>query len=294
MEHALGADLAELATILLNATAYVLILILVALGLMVVFGMMGVINMAHGELFMLGAYVVVGAEGLGLPFWLGALLAPVLVGALGLVIELGLIRHVYRRPLDTILATWGLSIALKQVVVSSFGPAAFSVPLPVEGSLVIGEWSYPLYRLLLMGLAALIIGACFWLLLRTDFGLMARAVIAKPEAAATLGIDVRRVVRASFVLGSGLAGLAGALVAPLISVDPQMGLGYLVPAFLSILVGGAGPLAGVLVGGGLVGGADSLLTLWLSPVAAQIAVFALAVVVIRLRPSGLLGGRGAG
>ena len=100
---------------------------------------------------------------------------------------------------------------------------------------------------------------------------------------------MRRIVRNSFALGAALAGFAGALVAPLISVDPQMGLGYLVPAFLSILVGGAGPLWGVLAGGGIVGGADSLLTLWMSPVAAQIVVFALAVVVIRLRPSGLLG-----
>jgi urea transport system permease protein len=285
--------MAEFATILLNATAYVLILVLVALGLMVIFGMMRVINMAHGELFMLGAYVVVATLELGLPFWLGALLAPLLVGGAGLVIERVLIRHVYRRPLDTILATWGLSIALKQAVVSLFGPAAYSVPLPVDQSLVIGDWSYPLYRLVLSGLAAATIGACFWLLLRTDFGLMARAVIARPEAAATLGIDVRRIVRNSFALGAALAGLAGALVAPLISVDPQMGLGYLVPAFLSILVGGAGALAGVLAGAGVVGGADSLLTLWLSPVAAQIVVFVLAVVVIRLRPSGLLGGRDA-
>jgi urea transport system permease protein len=267
------------------------VLILVALGLVVVFGMMRVINMAHGELFMLGAYVVVAAKALGLPFWLGVLAAPFLVGLAGLAIELLLIRHVYRRPLDTILATWGLSIAIKQAVVLVFGPAAFSVPLPVDATLTLGAFAYPVYRLVLTGLALLIIAATFWLFLKTDFGLIARAVIARPQTAAVLGIDTRRVMRASFVLGTGLAGLAGALVAPLISVDPQMGLGYLVPAFLAILIGGAGPLAGVLVGGGLVGGVDSLLTLRISPVAAQIAVFALAVVVIRLRPSGILGGR---
>jgi urea transport system permease protein len=267
------------------------VLILVALGLLVVFGMMRVINMAHGELFMLGAYVVVAAKGLGLPFWLGVLAAPLLVGLAGLAIELLLIRHVYQRTLDTILATWGLSIAIKQAVVLVFGPAAYSVPLPVDATLTVGAFAYPIYRLILTGLALVIIGATFWLFLKTDFGLIARGVIARPETAATLGIDTRRVMRASFVLGTALAGLAGALVAPLISVDPQMGLGYLVPGFLAILIGGAGPLAGVLVGGSLVGGVDSLLTLWISPVAAQIAVFALAVVVIRLRPSGILGGR---
>jgi urea transport system permease protein len=283
--------LAEFATIVLNGTTYVLVLILVALGLLVVFGMMRVINMAHGELFMLGAYVVVAAKALSLPFWLGVLAAPLLVGLAGLVIELLLIRHVYQRTLDTILATWGLSIAIKQAVVLVFGPAAYSVPLPIDATLTVGAFAYPVYRLILTGLALVIISATFWLFLRTDFGLIARAVIARPETAAALGIDARRVMRASFVLGTGLAGLAGALMAPLISVDPQMGLGYLVPAFLAILIGGAGPLAGVLVGGGLVGGVDSLLTLRISPVAAQIAVFALAVVVIRLRPSGLLGRR---
>ena len=266
-------------------------LILVALGLLVVFGMMRVINMAHGELFMLGAYVVVAAKALSLPFWLGLLAAPILVGLAGLVIELLLIRHVYQRTLDTILATWGLSIAIKQVVVLLFGPAAYSVPLPIDAALTVGAFAYPVYRLILTGLALVIIGATFWLFLRTDFGLITRAVIARPKTAATLGIDTRRVMRASFVLGTGLAGLAGALVAPLISVDPQMGLGYLVPAFLAILIGGAGPLAGVLVGGTLVGGVDSLLTLRISPVAAQIAVLALAVVVIRLRPTGIFGGR---
>ncbi len=283
--------MAELATIVLNGPGYVLVLILVALGLVVVFSMMRVINMAHGELFMLGAYVVVAAGALDLPFWLGVLAAPLLVGLAGLAIEVLLIRHVYHRTLDTILATWGLSIAIKQAVVLVFGPAAYSVPLPIDATLAIGAFAYPVYRLILTALALLIVATTFWLLLRTDFGLIARAVIARPPTAATLGIDTRRVMRACFVLGTALAGLAGALVAPLMSVDPQMGLGYLVPAFLAILIGGAGPLAGVLVGGGLVGGVDSLLTLWVSPVVAQIAVLTLAVVGIRLRPSGILGGR---
>ena len=275
----------------LNMASFVLILILVALGLVVVFGMMRVINMAHGELFMLGAYTVVAATGAGAPFWLAVAAAPVVVGAAGYLIEALLVRHVYRRPLDTILATWGLSIALKQAVVLVFGPASHSVVAPVQATLVLGEATYPVYRLLLMGIAVVIVAATFWVFLRTDFGLMARAVIARPDTAAGLGIDTRRLYRASFVIGTGLAGLAGALVAPLISVDPHMGLGYLIPGFISIMVGGAGPLAGVLVGGTLVGGGTNLLTLWLSPVVAQIVVFALAIAVIRMRPQGILGDR---
>lgn len=275
----------------LNMASFVLILILVALGLVVVFGMMRVINMAHGELFMLGAYAVVAAQGAGVPFWLAVTAAPVVVGAAGYLIEALLVRHLYRRPLDTILATWGLSIALKQAVVLAFGPASRSVVAPVQATLALGEATYPVYRLLLMGIAVVIVAATFWAFLRTDFGLIARAVIARPDTAACLGIDTRRLYRASFVIGTALAGLAGALVAPLISVDPHMGLGYLIPGFISIMVGGAGPLAGVLVGGTLVGGGTNFLTLWLSPVLAQIVVFALAIAVIRVRPQGILGSR---
>ncbi|WP_373088519.1 branched-chain amino acid ABC transporter permease [Sneathiella sp.] len=275
----------------LDATSYILILVLVALGLMIVFGMMGVINMAHGELFMIGAYVMVTTQTAGLPFVAGIVLAPIIVGLLGLIIEMALIRHIYHRPLDTILATWGLSIALKQIIVLVFGPESHSVIIPVEGSITIGGFSYPLYRLLLMGVSAGLIAGTYWIFMKTGFGLMARAVIARPGTAATLGINTRRMYRWSFVIGTALAGLAGALVAPLISVDPQMGLGYLVPGFLSILVGGAGPLAGVLVGGAVIGGVNNLLAVWISPVAALITVYIIAILIIRLKPEGLLGTR---
>ena len=281
--------MADVAVILLNMSSFVLILILVALGLVVVFGMLGVINMAHGELFMLGAYTAVAVTGAGAPFWLAVVAAPVVVGAAGLAIEVLLVRHIYRRTLDTILATWGLSIALKQLVVLTFGPASRSVAPPIDASIAVGDFVYPAYRLVLMAIAVALIAVTFWVFQRTRFGLLARAVIARPDTAACLGIDTKMIVRTSFVIGTALAGLAGALVAPLISVDPQMGLGFLIPGFIAIMVGGAGVLAGVLVGGGIVGGASNLLTLWLSPVVAQIAVFGLAIVVIRLRPQGLLG-----
>ncbi|WP_025899496.1 branched-chain amino acid ABC transporter permease [Sneathiella glossodoripedis] len=276
---------------LVDASSYILILIMIALGLMIVFGMMGVINMAHGELFMIGAYVMVLCQSHNLPFWLGLVLAPIMVAFIGLLIETLLIRHIYQRPLDTILATWGLSIALKQAIVLVFGPEAQSVSAPVDESFSIGDFSYPIYRLFIMAASLFMIIATFWIFLKTDFGLMARAVIARPHTSETLGINTRRIYRWSFVFGTALAGLAGALIAPTISVDPQMGLGYLVPGFLSILVGGTGPLAGVLAGAGAIGGTNSLLSVWVSPVAAQIAVFILAIIIIRMRPSGLLGER---
>ena len=176
--------MADLVVIFLNAFSYILVLILVALGLMVVFGMMGVINMAHGELFMLGAYTVVAARGLGVPFWGAVVLAPLVVGAIGLLIEGLLIRHIYRRPLDTILATWGLSIALKQAIVLVFGPASYSVSAPMQATLAIGDFSYPVYRLALMAITLAVIAATFRVFMRTDFGLVARAVIARPDTAA--------------------------------------------------------------------------------------------------------------
>jgi branched-chain amino acid transport system permease protein/urea transport system permease protein len=281
----------ETLPLVLDALSFVLILVLVASGLVIVFGMMGIINLAHGELFLLGAYTVVVAEGLGAPFWIAALMAPVVVGVIGLVIEFLLIRFIVHRPLDTILATWGLSIAIKQLVVLGFGPGSHSVTVPLDGALTIGAFTYPAYRIVLMAVAAVVIAGAGFVLVRTRFGLLARAVIARPGTAASLGIDTGAVNRTSFAIGAGLAGLAGALVAPLISVDPQMGLGFLVPAFLAILVGGAGSMTGLLAGGGLVGGLDSFLGGWMSPVLAQITVFVLAILVIRLRPGGLFPGR---
>jgi len=281
----------DIAIPLMDALSYVLILILVALGLMIIFGLMGVINMAHGELFMIGAYVMVMAQQGGIGFIGGLILAPIIVGALGWVIERGLISHIYHRPIDTILATWGLSIALKQAVVLVFGPEAQTASLPFDIRVGFGDFEYPLYRLVVMGASVLLIAGCFWVFKKTDFGLAARAVIARPQTSEILGLNTGKINRTSFVAGAALAGIAGALIAPTISVDPQMGLGYLVPGFLSLLVGGVGALSGVVVGGAAVGGSGSLLTNWISPVASQIVVFLMALVVIRLRPNGLIGGR---
>jgi urea ABC transporter permease protein UrtB len=286
--------LLEVLPIFLDALSFVLILMLVASGLVIVFGMMGIINLAHGELFLLGAYTVVVAQGFGAPFWLAAALAPLVVGMVGLAIEILLVRFVVHRPLDTILATWGLSIAIKQIVVLAFGPGSHSVVVPIDGAITVGAFTYPAYRIVLMIVATAVIAGAGYVLVHTRMGLLARAVIARPDTSASLGINTGRVTQVSFAVGAALAGLSGALVAPLISVDPQMGLGFLVPAFLAILVGGAGSMSGLVAGGGLVGSMDSLLSGWVSPVLAQITVFVLAILVIRLRPGGLFPSRGRG
>ena len=274
---------------LLNSLNYILVLILVAMGLVIIFGLMKVINMAHGEFFLIGAYTVVMTDQLGLGFWAGLLLSPIVVGLLGMAIEYIFIRHLYRRFLDTILATWGISIAIKQMIIIVFGPAGLMVKPPLPQSIHLLGIEYPAYRLFIMAVALLIIFTTFFIFLRTDFGLGARSVIANRDMAAALGINTRRMYRTTFTFGSALAGLAGAVMAPLMSCDPQMGLGFFIPAFLSILVGGAGTLSGILVGGAVVGGSDSFISFLFSPVTAQIVVFSLAIVLIRIRPEGLLG-----
>jgi len=279
---------------ILNGLNYILVLILVAMGLVIIFGLMRVINMAHGEFFLLGAYTVVMTDHAGLGFWPGLFIAPVVVGIIGMIIEYLCIRHLYQRFLDTILATWGLSIAIKQLVIVIFGPAGLMIKPPLPQLVSFMGIEYPAYRLFIMAVALMTIGLTFYVFLRTDFGLGARAVIANRDMAAVLGINTRKMYRTTFTFGSALAGLAGAVMAPLMSCDPQMGLGFFIPAFLAILVGGTGTLAGVLVGGGAVGGADSLISFIYSPVISQIVVFSLVIIVIRIRPQGLLGSRGRG
>ncbi|WP_299617021.1 branched-chain amino acid ABC transporter permease [Pelagibius sp.] len=274
--------------LLLDATNYVLVIVLVAMGLVIVFGLMRVINMAHGELFLLGAYTLVLLQQAGYPYWLGLIAATLFVGFAGLLMEELVIRHIYHRFLDTILATWGLSIAIKQGVILLFGPGAQSTTAPIATQLQIFGSSYPAYRLFIMAVALAVVAATFYLFFRTRFGLAARAVIANRSMAACLGISTRTFDRLTFAYGAALAGLAGAVMAPIMSVDPQMGLGFLIPAFLSILVGGAGHLAGPVLGAGLIGATDSITAgLW-SPVLAQVVVFTMAVVAIRVFPGGLI------
>jgi len=277
--------------IALDAANFMLALLLVTLGLVIIFGLMNVINMAHGELFLLGAYIVVAVDRAGGSFWLALLAAPVALAAIGLLMEELVVRHVYHRFIDTILATWGLSIVIKQAVIILFGPTAQQVSNPLPHALSIAGAAYPLYRLFIMAVAVVVAGATFLLFYRTNLGLAARAVIANRPMASSLGINTRGMDRFTFAFGAGLAGLAGAVMAPLMSVDPQMGVGFLIPAFLSILVGGSGTLLGALLGTTLIAGASTVVSSIWTQIIAQVVVFSVAIVVIRLFPQGLTGSR---
>jgi len=283
--------MAAVLLIALDAANFTLALLLVTLGLVIIFGLMNVINMAHGELFLLGAYTVVLVQRRGGSFWVALLLAPLALAVAGLLIEELVIRHVYRRFIDTILATWGLSISLKQAVIVVFGPTAQQVENPLPQTVTILSTLYPGYRLFIMAVAVLLALGTFCLFYRTRLGLVARAVIANRPMAASLGLNTRRMDRMTFAFGAALAGLAGAVMAPLMSVDPQMGVGFLIPAFLSILVGGTGSLLGTVLGTTLIASAGTVVASVWTQIAAQLVVFGLAIVVIRLFPRGLTGGR---
>lgn len=281
--------LADLALLVLDTANRILTLLLVALGLAITFGLMGVINLAHGELFLLGAYVHLALERFGLGFWWGLLLAPLFVGAVGWMLEVLLVRRIQDRPLDSLIVTWGAGLAIKQAIIALFGPAAHTVAPPFSGTIAIAGTSYPLYRLFVMALALAATGLTLFLLLRTPLGLMVRGTVADRTLAAATGLPVRRLDALAFAYGSALAGLAGAATAPLMSVDPQMGVGFLLPAFLSVLVAPVGGTVGTILGAGIVGGGESLAATVVSPILAQLLVLAGALVLLRLAAGRRLG-----
>jgi len=264
------------------------ILMLVALGLAIIFGLMNVINMAHGEFVTIGAFTLAFVQRSGGSFWLALALAPLVGAAAGYLLERLVVQHLYRRPLDTILATWGISLALQQLLQLVFGAAPQYVAAPVEGSLVFAGTSYPAYRLILIAFAFVVFAAAYLVFRRTSFGLDLRTVIENRDMAEALGVDTRRTYALAFAAGAALAAFAGVLIAPLTNVLAQMGGNYLARSFFVVIVGGAGSIAGVAAGSGLVGGLETLLNYQLPGTVAQALVLVGAVIVVRFRPHGLV------
>lgn len=271
----------------LNAGYASALLLLVAVGLGIVFGVMGVINLAHGEFLMLGAFgafVTVQSTG---HFWLSLLVAPIAVALIAVLIELVLIRRLYLHPLETIVATWGLAIVLREVVRKLAGSDYRSVENPVPGAVSVFGAEFPRYRLIVMAIVAAILLGLYLLQRLTRVGVVARAVISNGDLARALGINVGRVYLVTFAVGSALAGLAGALLAPGVNIYPDMGPPFVITAFLAVLVGGLGSLGGLVVAAIVLGSLQSSLSQFTSPVAGLIGLLVLAVVVLRFMPQGL-------
>lgn len=273
---------------LLNGLTLSVILILIALGLSVIYGLMRILNMAHGEFFILGAYVVVWTIQAGGDFWLGLGLAPLVLALFGFSLEKLFPKLLYTGPTATILATWGLGMIIRQSLKITMGARPLFVRTPFPGSVQIWGLEYPAYRIFIIGAGVVIIAAIVLLYLRTTFGLQIRAAIHDREMTAALGINTNRINTLSFMIGSGLAGLAGAMLSPLVPVGPLTGLTYLIKCFYVIIVGGAGSILGTTVGGFVIGGGESLLQFPFSPLTAEILILLIAVAIISVKPRGLI------
>ncbi len=263
-------------------------LVLLALGLAVIFGMMGVVNLAQGEFLMLGAYTVLVSTSHGLPVWAGMALAPFVVGAIGVLFERSIIRFLYGRPLDTMLATWGLSLALVGAVTLVMGPATEGIATPL-GSIEIGRYSLSVYRLVVIAITGGTVLAAYLVLGHTRAGLVARATMQAPGLVAASGVDPRHVFMATFGVGAALAGLAGAVMAPLTGVVPSMGLAFIAKIFITVMVGGSTVLLGTAASSGVLGLAESAVSYVSTPIYGQVAMLTLALVLLRLLPDGISG-----
>lgn len=265
-------------------------LLLAALGLMIILGVLDVINLAHGELIMLGAYITtLSYNRIHLPLPVCILLSVVGVSLFGLFLERTVIRRFYRDKLGALVATWGISLILSQGILIVLGPSMESVAHP-EWTVSYGEYSFGGYRLLLFGIAILVVLLAWWFFYHTRLGVQTRATMQNAEMAQSLGVDTRRIYLLTFAAGSGLAGLTGALYAPTTTIVPLMGTSFVDVAFITVVVGGgANPIVGALTSAAVL----SLITTPLSSVfgtfIGRIGLLVAALVVIRFLPHGFSG-----
>ena len=264
-------------------------LALTSAGLAVVFGMMRVINLAHGELVMIGGYTTIACAKAGINIYLAMLvIAPLVVGLIGLLIERLVVRHLYGRMIDTMLATWGLSLLMVGLVTLIFGNTAVSVPAPIPGY-TLGSFQMGGYNLFIIAVATLLVLG-LWLLLRfTRVGLIARGAMQSADIAASLGYNPKSVYMWTFTAGAALSGLAGGVLAPLTGLLPSSGGAYIAKSFITVITGGAAVIAGTLSSSVVFGTINQLVSFGSTPVIGEIAMLALAIVLLRLMPQGITG-----
>jgi len=271
----------------LNALWQIAALALLALGLAIVFGLLRILNMAHGEFVMLGAYAHLLTAQMGLP---PAMALPVCIGFVGitaLIAERLVVRHLYDRMFDSLLATWALSILMREAVELVWGRAFRNVPLPVGGVTPVGPVGYPTYRLLVIALIAVFFLALWLWYRRSLTGVRLRAMVSNPALARASGINTARLSAAAFVTGCLLAGLAGLILAPVLAIEPNMGLDALIRSFFALVIGGLGTLEGLGIGVAVVGGLQAGLSAAVSQTAGYLGVLILAILFLWRRPDGL-------
>ncbi len=277
------------AVVLLEIIYMIAFLALTSAGLAVVFGMMRVINLAHGEFVMIGGYTTIACAKAGINVYFAMLVvAPLVVGILGLLVERLVVRQLYGRMIDTMLATWGLSLLMVGIVTFIFGNTAVSVPAPIPGY-ELGEFQMGGYNLFIIGIATLLI-LCMWLVMRfTRLGLVARGAMQSADVASSLGYDPKRVYMWTFTVGAALSGLAGGVLAPLTGLLPSSGGAYIAKAFITVITGGAAVITGTLSSSVIFGTINQVVSFGSTPVIGEIVMLAFAVVLLRLMPQGITG-----
>lgn len=281
-----------LAPQMINGLSIGVAVVLMALGLTIIFGLLDVINMAHGEFYAIGAYVAVAILGLGLSFWWALLLTPMLMAALGYVTERGLIQRVFHskdRHTLTLLLTFGVAVVLEDVLKIIFGANPLRIESPISGGTELLGLFFPNYRLFVMGMGGLVIVAVWLLVFRTSLGAMVRAAAFDRHMSASLGVPVSRVYAGTFAFGVALAGVSGVLLAPIYSVFPTMGRDFVLIAFSVVIIGGMGSIKGAVLAGLLLTQIQSISSLFISPVWNDPLLFGIMVLVLMWRPQGLFG-----
>ncbi len=275
----------------LNAVFGIASLAILALGLAVVLGLLGVLNLAHGELVMIGAYCAYVAQANGWPYLAAVPLATLVCGVLGYTVERWLVRPLYQRPFDTLVVTWGLSLLLRKCAEALFGLGYKNLREPIAGTVDVLGATYPRYRLTLIAVSVVVLGALVLWYGRSRTGRRIQAMVGNPDLARALGIPVTRYASATFVVGTCLAGLGGVLIAPLVPVQPFMGLDHILMSFFVLVVGGLGSVGGLLTGSAVIGGANSVVSALSDSTGGYFSVLALAILFLWLRPRGIHGGR---
>lgn len=276
----------------IDATFHILsfgsVIVLVVLGLGVIASMMGIFNFAHGEFVLLGAYTVYLFSIWGLPIWLGMIAAPLIVAFFGLALERSIIHRFYAAPIVAMLGTYAIGVIIRETIRSLIGGIYHAVPEPVIGFFTVGAVSFSKWRAIIVLVTLAVLAGSVLLLTRTTLGLQIRAALENPALARASGISTSRLYALTFAFGAGLAGLAGGLMVPLFSLSADLGVRFLIQGFLAVMLGGIGTFEGPALGAGIIGVMAASLPWMVSPVLADVLVFVIAIVIVKLRPQGLL------
>ena len=273
---------------LLNGISNSSVLFLTTIGLVIIFGMMDVVNNAHGEFIMIGAYTAcVTVNVLHVPFAVAAILAALITGLIGIVIERLLIKKLYGKVAESLLVTFALEYIIQQIVRMGFGPENQTIDIPVKGRLLMGSISIPYYNLVLIGAALFVLALTLVLFYKTSFGMQLRAINQNRDMTQCLGINVTKINMFTFGYGAALAGFSGALIAPIKSVFPGMGPAFNVDGFLVVILGGLNSIIGSFASSFVINESITLMSGYMSQIVSKLLIFVVIIVIVRFRPNGL-------